>query len=127
MGGEGFRSRGFAAGEFCLGVGEGLQRGVPPGLQAAGDQAVVAVDGAVAPLGAAGLIPCPLDLAVPLTQCRVVAVLELLGGGQAGLQRRRCQRGQKRRDDRGVDPGAADLQVTSTGRSCSPSRTTGRR
>ena len=53
--GQGFRSCGFAAGEFGLGVGEGLQRGVPFGLQAAGDQAVVGVDGAVAALGAAGL------------------------------------------------------------------------
>ena len=53
--GQGFRSGGFAAGEFGLGVGEGLQRLVPFGFQAAGDQAVVGVDGAVAAFGPAGL------------------------------------------------------------------------
>ncbi len=53
-----------------------------------------------------------LDLAAPLRQRGVVAVLELLGGGQAGLQRRRLQRGQKRPGDRGVDPGTTDTQVT---------------
>ena len=112
LGGQGFRSCCFAAGEFGLGVGEGLQRGVPLGLQSAGDQPVVRVDGAVAALGAAGLVAGLLDLAAPLRQRGVVAVLELLGGGQAGLQRRRLQRGQERLGDRGVDPGAADAQVT---------------
>ena len=103
LGGQGFRSCCFAAGEFGLGVGEGLQRGVPLGLQSARDQPVVRVDGAVAALGAAGLVAGLLDLAAPLRQRGVVAVLELLGGGQAGLQRRRLQRGQKRPGDRGVD------------------------
>ena len=40
-----------------------------------------------------------------------MAVFELLGGGQAGLQRRGLQRGQERLGDRGVDRGAADTQV----------------
>ena len=111
MGGQGFRSCCFAAGEFGLGVGEGLQRGVPLGLQSARDQPVVRVDGAVAALGAAGLVAGLLDLAAPLRQRGVVAVLELLGGGQAGLQRRRLQRGQERLGDRGVDPGATDAQM----------------
>jgi hypothetical protein len=82
-----------------------LQRGVQLGLQAAGDQPVVRVDGAVAAFRAAGLIPCLLDLAAPLSQRSVVAVLELLGGGQAGLQRRRLQRRQECLGNRGVDPG----------------------
>ena len=99
MCGQGFRSRGLAAGEFGLGVGEGLQRGVPLGLQAAGDQSVVRVDGAVAALGATGLVPRLLDLAAPLRQRGVVAIFQLLGGGQAGLQRRRLQRGQERLGD----------------------------
>ena len=111
MCGQGFRSRGLAVGEFGLGVGEGLQRGVPLGLQAAGDQSVVRVDRAVAALGATGLIPRLLDLAAPLRQRGVVAIFQLLGGGQAGLQRRRLQRGQERLGDRGVDPGAADAQM----------------
>ena len=52
--GSGFSVGWFAAGEFGLGVGELLQRGVPFGFQAAGDQAVVGVDGAVAAFGPAG-------------------------------------------------------------------------
>ncbi len=109
--GQGFRAGGFAAGEFGLGVGEGLQRGVPFGFQAAGDQPVVGVDGAVAAFGPAGLVAGLLDLAAPLRQRGVVAVLELLGGGQAGLQRGGLQRGQERLGDRGVDRRPADAQV----------------
>ena len=84
---------------------------VPLGLQAAGDQPVVGVDGPVAALGLAGLVAGLLDLAAPLRERGVVAVLELLGGGQAGLQRGGLQRGQERAGDRGVDRDAADAQV----------------
>ena len=108
---EGFRARGLSAGEFGLGVGQLLQRGVPLGFQAAGDQPVVGVDGPVAALGSAGPVAGLFDLAAPLGQRGVVAVLELLGGGQAGLQRGRRERGQERLGDRGVDRGATDPQV----------------
>ena len=46
-----------------------------------------------------------------LVQGGVVAGLELLGGGQAGLQRGRGQRGQERPGDGGVDGQATDVQV----------------
>ena len=46
-----------------------------------------------------------------LGECGVVPVLELLHGGQAGLQRGRLQRGQERGGHRGVDRDAADAQV----------------
>ena len=109
--GQGFRARGLAASEFGLGVGQLLQRGVPLGFQAAGDQPVVRVDGPVAALGPAGLVAGLLDLSAPLGERGVVAVLELLGGGQAGLQRGGLQRGQERVGDGGVDRDAADAQV----------------
>ena len=92
MWGEGFRSGRFAAGECGLGVGEGLQRLVPFGFQAVGDQAVVGVDGSVAAFCAAGLVAGLLDLSAPLGERGVVAVLEVLGGGEAGLQRGGLQR-----------------------------------
>jgi hypothetical protein len=106
--GQGFRPGGFAAGEFGLGVGEGLQRGVPFGFQSASDQAVVGVNGAVAAFGAASLIARLFDLAAPLRERDVMAVLELLGGGQAGLQRGRGQRRQESLGDRGIDGRSAD-------------------
>jgi hypothetical protein len=109
--GKGFRSGGFEAGEFGLSVGAGLQRGVPFGFQAARDQAVVGVDGAVAAFGATGPIAGLLDLSAPLRERGVVAVLELLGGGQARLQRGGLQRGQERLRYGGVDGQPADAQM----------------
>jgi hypothetical protein len=109
--GQGFRARGRAAGQFLLGVGQLLQQGVPLGLQTPGDQPVVRVDGPVATLGLAGLVAGLLDLAAPLRECGVVTVLELLGGGQAGLQRGGLQRGQERGGHGGVDRDAAEAQV----------------
>jgi hypothetical protein len=85
--GEGLGPGGLAAGQLGFGVGGLLQGGVPFGFQAAGDQPVLGVDGAVAALGLDGLVAGLLDLAAVLVQRGVVAVLELLGGVQAGLQR----------------------------------------
>ena len=111
MRGQGFRARGLAASELVLGVGQLLQRGVPLGFQTPGDQPVVRVDGPVATLGLAGLVAGLLDLAAPLRERGVVTVLELLGGGQAGLQRGGLQRGQEGGGYGGVDRDAADAQV----------------
>jgi hypothetical protein len=105
---QGFRARGLAASEFGLGVGELVQRGVPLGFQAPGDQPVVRVDGPVAALGGAGVVAGLLDLAAPLCERGVVTVLELLRGGQAGLQRGGRQRGQEGGGHGGVDRDAAD-------------------
>ena len=54
-------------------------------LQAAGDQPVARVDRPVAALGPVGVVAGLLDLAPPLRQRGVVAVLELLGGVPGGL------------------------------------------
>ena len=54
--------------------------------QAAGDQPVFRVDRLVAAFGPGGLVAGLLDLAPVLLQGCVVALLELLGGLQAGLQ-----------------------------------------
>ena len=109
--GQGFRARMLAAGEFVLGVGEVLAARCSTRSPVRGRPAVVRVDGAVAALGPAGLVAGLLDLAPPLRERGVVAVLELLGGGQAGLQRGGLQRGQERLGDRGVDRDTADAQV----------------
>ena len=52
-----------------------------------------------------------LDLAAPLLERSVVALLELPGSFQAGLQRHRLESGQERVGDRDVDRHAADPQV----------------
>ena len=87
--GEGLRPGGLAAGELGFSIGELLQGGVPFGFQAAGDQPVVRVDGPVAALGPGGVVAGLLDLTAVLVQRGVVAVLELRGGVQAGVQRGR--------------------------------------
>jgi hypothetical protein len=61
-----------------FGVGQLLQRGVPLGLQAAGDQPVIRVDGPVSALGLARVVAGLFDLSAPLRERGVVAVLELL-------------------------------------------------
>ena len=108
---EGFRPRGLSAGKFGLGVGQLLQGVVPFAFQGAGNQPVVGVDGPVTALGSAGPVAGLFDLPSPLGQRRIVAVLELPGGGQAGLQRGRRERRQERLGDRGVDRDATDPQV----------------
>src|SRR5215213_6889196 len=110
--GQGFRARMLAAGEFLLGVGDLLQRLVPLSLQSPSDQAVVGVDSPVAALCPVCLVAGLLGLAPPLRKRGVVAVLKLLGGGQAHLQRRGLERGQERTGDRCVDRDTADAQVT---------------
>src|SRR5205814_557532 len=57
--------------------------------------------------GVAGL----LDLAAVLLQGGVVAGLKLFGGGQAGLHRRRRQRGEERLGHGGVDGLSTDVEV----------------
>ena len=83
----------LAAGQLVLGVGQCLQRGVPLGFQAAGDQPVFGVDRPVAAFGAAGCVAGLLDLAAVLVEDGVVAGLELAGCQQAGLQRGWLERG----------------------------------
>lgn len=53
----------------------------------------------------------PLGLAAQPFQRGVVAVLDLLGGGQAGLHRGGLDCSQERRGDRVVDGDPADAQV----------------
>jgi len=85
--GQGFRPGGLAAGELGLGVGELLQGVVPFGFQAPGDQPVFRVDSPVPAFGSASLVAGLFDLASPLGQRGIVAVLKVLSGGQGGVQR----------------------------------------
>ncbi len=111
MWGQCFRTGGLAAGEFGFGVGEVSQRGFPGLFQAAGDEPVFRIDGLVAALRRGRVVAGGFDLAAPLGQGGVVAVFELLGGGQAGLGCRGGQRGQEHGGDRGVDRDATDTQM----------------
>ena len=95
MRGQCFRTGGLAAGEFGFGVGEVSQRGFPGLFQAAGDEPVFRIDGLVAALRRGRVVAGGFDLAAPLGQGGVVAVFELLGGGQAGLG---CRGGQRVRN-----------------------------
>jgi hypothetical protein len=107
-------SGGFAAGQFCFGVGEVAERGLPGGFQAAGDEPVVRVDGPVSALGLGGGVADAFDLASPLAQCCVMAGFECFGGGQAGLQGGRGERGEDGVHDGGFHREAADVDVVST-------------
>ncbi len=99
---------GFAAVQLGFGCLGGLQRGFPLGLQAAGDQPVLRVDGAVAALGPGGGVAGLLGLPAPLVQRGIVAGLDLVGGIQRGLQRQRGEDVQDVLRDGRVGAQAAD-------------------
>ena len=84
---------------------------LPVALQAAGDEPVLGLDLAVAPLGAVGLVFGALDLQPPLLERRVVVLLERLGRLQRGLHAGRGERRQQRAGDGLVDLRAADPQT----------------
>src|SRR6516164_288359 len=62
----------FATRKLGLGLVELAQAVLPLGLDAAGDEAVVGVDSAIATLGALRLVACALDRETPLRQRAVV-------------------------------------------------------
>src|SRR5215218_7452225 len=80
-------------------------------FQTAGDQAVVGVDGKVAPLGQPGLIPGAFDLQAPLGERGVVVGLQALGGGHRRLDAGGGERLTERLGDRLVDLHTADAQA----------------
>src|SRR5680860_1047833 len=100
--------------ELAFGCGQLGQGVFPVAFQAAGDEPVVGVHGAVTTFRLGRGVASLLDLSAPLGQDGVVAVLELLGGGQAGLQRGGGQRDEERLGDGGVDRGAAHAQMADT-------------
>src|SRR5262249_29376637 len=53
-------------------------------LEAAGNQAIVGIDGAIAPLGPARLVIRPLDTEAPLLEGRFAIGLEALGSSNGG-------------------------------------------
>ena len=109
--GEGPGAGVLPAGELRLGVGQRPQGAFPSGFQAAGDEPVVRVDGAVAPLGPPGFVAGLLRLAAVLVQHGVVVVLELAGGLQAGVEGGGLQGGEERGGDGGVDGLPAGVHV----------------
>ena len=85
--------------------------GLPVAFEPAGDQAVVGVDGEVAPFRRAGLVAGPFDLQAPLGERRVVVGLQLLGRGQGCLEAGRGEAARKAVGDGLVDLHAADAQA----------------
>src|SRR5208283_2473114 len=96
-----------------LGLG-GLERAqplLPFALEAASDQAVVGIDGAVAALGAARFVACPLDAEAPLPERGLAIGLEPLRGGDRGGKPCRLEGGDERPRDGLVDLDAADVEA----------------
>ena len=87
------------------------ERVLPVALEAAGDEPVLGLDLAIAPLRPVGLVSGALDLQPPLLQRRVVVLLERLGRLQRGLHPGRRERGEQRAGDGLVDLAAADPQA----------------
>src|SRR6266545_679876 len=101
----------LAAGQLGLGRRDLGELGLPVALQPAGDQAVVGVDGQVAPLGQPGLVVGALDFQAPLPERGVVVGLQPLGGGHRGLDAGGGERRAERLGDGLVDLPAADAQA----------------
>jgi hypothetical protein len=73
----------LAACEFGLGMIELAQAQFPFGLEAAGDQAVVGLDGTIAAFAARGLVLGAFDGQAPLGESRLAVRLEPFGGSEA--------------------------------------------
>src|ERR671918_30884 len=97
--------------QFGFGVGQRGELGFPVGLQAAGHQAVVRVDGQVAPLGSYGLVAGSFDLASPLAEGGVVVSFDHLGGSEGGGHAGGSEGGEEGRGDGPVDLHAAHAQA----------------
>jgi len=104
----------LAAGELGLGLMERYERPLPLGLEAAGDEAVLRVDGAVATFGLPCRVAPTLDVTTPLTERGVITGLEPFrrsdGGGDSG----RRDGGEDGLDDGVVDLDTADVQAVDT-------------
>src|SRR5208282_6698446 len=96
-----------------LGLGgfERAQALLPFALEAASDQAVVGIDGAVAALGAARFVACPLDAETPLPERCLAVGLEPLCRGASGGELRRLEGGEEGLGDGLVDLDAADIEA----------------
>src|SRR5208283_2348670 len=77
----------------------------------ASDQAVVGIDGAVAALGAARFVACPLDAETPLPERGLTIGLEPLRGGDSGGELCRLEGGDEGPGDGLVDLDGADVEA----------------
>ena len=84
-------------GELGLGVFELAELGLPAGLEAAGDEAVVGLAGVERALGADRLIAGALDAQLKRAVGAGAALLDLVGGGERERDLLRCERLSSRR------------------------------
>ena len=80
---------GLTPDELGFGVTKSKERPLPLGLEPSSNEAVVRVDGEIAPFGSARLETVPFDLFAPLRQGGVAVVLERLCRNERGLDARR--------------------------------------
>src|SRR5262245_19986994 len=90
--GEHARAFCLAAGKFGLCHVERAQALLPLALKAAGNQPIVGINGAIAPLSSARLIARPLDAEPPLLEGRLAIGLKALGSSDGGGKPRGLQR-----------------------------------
>ena len=101
----------FAAFEFGLSLFEFAQALFPFRLEAARDEPILGLDGAIASLGALGFVARPFDGESPLFEGAVVIGLDPLGGAQRSLETSRLQGGKQSLRYRLVDLHAPDGQA----------------
>src|SRR5262249_43933216 len=96
-----------------LGFGffEFAQAILPLGLDAAGDETVVGIDGAMATLGALRLVARTFDCEAPLCQSFITVGFEALCGGDSGLDPKRRDRGKHGARNRFVDLYGTDVET----------------
>jgi hypothetical protein len=111
FGAEYSRSFTFAPGELGFGLLELAQALLPLALEAAGDEAVLGIDSAIAAFGTLCLVPGALGGEPPLGE-RIVAIgFAPFGGGERGFETRWSKRGENGACNRVVDLHCTDAQT----------------
>ncbi len=105
------RSAPLAAFEFGPRLFEFAQALFPFRLEAAGDEAILGLDGTVPAFGALGFIARPFEGQTPLFERAVVIGFDPFGGAQRGLETGRLRRVEHGLGHRPVDLYAADVQA----------------
>jgi hypothetical protein len=95
----------LAAGELGLGMMKRYERLLPLGLEAAGDEAILRINGAVTTFGLLCGVAPPLDIAPPLTERGIIIGLEPFCCLHSGSDTGGRDGGEDRLDDGVIDAG----------------------